>query len=145
MNTKKMNGTLATFAAIVLVMGSGLAAASAQEGKATPDFTLGKKGEIHLNVKVKAGSVVLEPGMYQLQHAMEGPKHFVSFKAVQMPAGYRHGNTQVAREASARIECRVEPVEKKVSKTTITLRTNATGEKEIADVLIAGESFKHVL
>jgi hypothetical protein len=145
MNTKKMNGTIAAFAAIVLVMGSGLAAVSAQERKGTPDFTLGKKGEIHLNVKVRAGSVVLEPGMYQLQHAMEGTKHFVSFKAVQMPAGYRHGNTRVASEASARIECRVEPVEKKVSRTTITLRTNGAGEKEIAEVLIAGESFKHVL
>jgi hypothetical protein len=142
----KTRTLLATFAAAALLtVGFALPAALAQEQKSAPDFTVGKKGEIHLNVKVKAGSVVLEPGMYQVQHALEGTKHFVSFKAVQMPAGYRHGNTRVAREASARIECRVEPVDKKVSRTTITLRTNAAGEKEIGEVLIAGESFKHVL
>jgi hypothetical protein len=142
----KTRTLLATFAAAALLtVGSGLPAASAQEQKSAPDFTVGNKGEIHLNVKVKAGSVVLEPGMYQVQHALEGTNHFISFKAVQMPAGYRHGNTRVAREASARIECSVEPVEKKLTRTTITLRTNAAGEKEIAEVLIAGESFKHVL
>jgi hypothetical protein len=135
----------ATAAAVALGLVLNLPTASAQEKKATPDFTVGNKGSIHLNVKVKAGSVVLEPGMYQLQHAVEAGEHFIAFKPVSMPAGYRHGNTQVAKEASARIKCTVAPLDKKASKTALTLRTNAAGEKEVAEVQVAGESFKHVL
>jgi hypothetical protein len=62
-----------------------------------------------------------------------------------MPAGYRHSNTPVANEPSARVVCRVETLDTKVTKTEITLRTNAAGEKEVAEVRVAGESFKHVL
>jgi len=63
---------------------------------------------------------------------------------MEMPASYRHGNTPVADATSARIKCRVEPVDKKVRNTAITLRTNAGGEKEIAEVQVAGEAFKHL-
>lgn len=136
--------TFATVAAVALGLVLNLPTASAQEKKGTPDFTVGNKGDIHLNVKVKAGSVVLEPGMYQLQHTVEAGDHFLEFKPVSMPAGYRHSNTQVAKEASARIKCTVAPLDKKVSKTALTLRTNAAGEKEVAEVQVAGESFKHV-
>ena len=144
MATKKMIATVVAAAAIALGLGSSVPAASAQDKKATPDFTVGNKGQIHLNVTVKAGSVVLEPGMYQVQHAVEGSDHVVSFKTVEMPAGYRHGSTRVTGEP-VRITCRVEAVDKKVSRTTIALRTNAAGEKEVAEVQIAGESFKHIL
>lgn len=132
---------------VALVVGAVMfsLSAAAQETKTTPDYTIGKEGVIHFNVPVKAGSEVLQPGMYQLQHGVEGSEHFVSFKAMSMPAGYRHGNTPVAKEASARIKCTVQPVEQKVKRTSITLRTNAAGEKEVAEVLVAGESFKHVL
>jgi hypothetical protein len=115
--------------------------ASAQ--KATPDFTIGKKGEVHFNVPVKAGSVVLEPGMYQVQHAVEGDDHVVTFKEMQMPAGYRHGNTPVSKVVAVSLACKIEPAEK-VSNTKVTLRTSAAGAKEIAEVQIAGEAFKHV-
>jgi hypothetical protein len=137
--TKMIRITAAT-ALFVLACGFN---ASAQDKKA-PDFTIGKKGEVHFNVPVKAGSIALQPGMYQVQHFMEGTDHFVGFKEMEMPAGYRHGNTPVAKEAMARIKCKVETVAKKVSNTTITLRTNAAGEKEIADVQVAGEAFKHL-
>ena len=137
--------TLTVFVAAAALAASTVQTVSAQGTKPAPDFTIGKKGEIHLNVKVRAGSQLLEPGMYQVEHAVEGTQHFVSFKAVQMPAGYRHSNTPVAREASARIACKVEALDKKPGRTTIALRTNAAGEKEVAEVQIAGESFKHVL
>jgi hypothetical protein len=118
-------------------------AAAAANGK-TKDFTIGKKGEIHFNVPVKAGNTVLQPGMYQLQHVVEGNDHVVIFKAVAMPAGYRHGNTAVSNDAAARIKCNVVAAEK-VNKTKITLRTTTAGEKEIAEVQVAGEAFKHLL
>ena len=142
MNTQR---SIATIAAVALGLALNIPTASAQAKKTTADYTVGNKGEIHLNVKVRAGAAVLEPGMYQLQHAVESGEHFISFKPVAMPAGYRHGNTEVAKEAAARIKCTVEPLDKKAGRTALKLRTNAAGEKEVAEVQIAGESFKHVL
>jgi hypothetical protein len=130
-----------TVAVALLVLAVGTLTVSARDSK---DFTVGKKGDVHFNVPVKAGNTVLKPGMYQIQHFVEGADHFVAFKEMQMPAGYRHGNTPVADESSARIKCNVEPVDQKVRHTTIKLRINAAGEKEIAEVQFAGEAFKHL-
>ena len=104
----------------------------------------GKKGEVHFTTQVKAGDAVLKPGMYQVQHVTEGGEHVIIFKEMEMPAGYKHGNTPVSKEV-ARIKCKVEPVTKAVSNTKVTLRTNAAGEKEVAEVQVAGEAFKHLL
>jgi hypothetical protein len=111
---------------------------------AKPDFTVGKKGEVHFNIAVKAGATLLKPGMYQIQHVVDGQDHAIAFTPVTMPAGYRHGGTHVAKEPAVRVTCRIEPLGQTVRKTTITLRTNAAGEKEIAEVRVAGESLKHV-
>jgi len=135
--------TLALAVLLGLVLGFGNVSAWAQDK--TADVTIGKKGEVHFNVPVKAGGTLLQPGMYQLQHAVEGGEHYITFKEVQMPAGYRHSNTPVNQNAAARIPCKVEPLEKKAGKTAVSLRTNPSGEKEVADVQIAGEAFKHVL
>jgi hypothetical protein len=107
-------------------------------------LTVGKKGEVHFTSEVKAGDTVLKPGMYQVQHLEEGADHVIVFKEMSMPAGYKMGNTPVGKEV-ARLKCKVEPVEKKASNTKITMRTNAVGEKEIAEVQVAGEAFKHKL
>jgi hypothetical protein len=128
---------------VVLALGFANVSASAEDKKG--DVTIGKKGEVHFNVPVKAGGTLLQPGMYQLQHVMEGGEHLITFKEVQMPAGYRHGNTRVNKEAAARIKCNVEPLERKAPKTVVSLRINSAGEKEVAEVQIAGEAFKHLL
>jgi uncharacterized protein YwlG (UPF0340 family) len=104
----------------------------------------GKKGELHFTTQVKAGNAILKPGMYQVQHLMEGSGHVIVFKEMGMPAGYKMGNTPVGKEV-ARVQCKVEPVTKAVKNTQVTLRTNVAGEKEIADVQVAGEAFKHLL
>jgi len=108
------------------------------------DVITGKQGEVHFTTQVKAGDAVLKPGMYQVQHLMEGSAHVIIFKEMEMPAGYKMGNTSVGKEV-ARINCKVEPVTQKLNNTKITLRTNAAGEKEIAEVQVAGEAFKHLL
>ncbi len=108
------------------------------------DVIIGKKGVLHLTTVVKVGEVALQPGMYQVQHVMDGSNHVIVFKEVGMQAGYRHGNTPVGKEV-ARVQCKVEPVSKKAGNTKITLRTNAAGEKEVSEILVAGETFKHIL
>ena len=140
-NTKTI-GIFAAMAMLVIAIAFSLPA-PAQDKKATPDFTIGNKGEIHFNVPVKAGSAVLEPGMYQVQHVVEGADHVVTFREMQMPAGYRHGNTPVSKVVAVSLACNIEPAEK-VSNTKVTLRTNKAGEKEIAAVQVAGENVKHL-
>jgi hypothetical protein len=142
MNTR--NTIITTIAAAVLLLALAFSVAASARDDNKPDFTVGKKGVIHFNIPVKAGNTLLEPGMYQIQHAVESGDHFVTFKQVGMPAGYRHGNTPVAKEAAGRIKCRVEPVDKKLRTTKITLRTDTTGQKEVAEVQVAGEAFKHI-
>ena len=137
--------SFAVVAALFVGLALGFASVSVSAQDTKGDVTIGKKGEVHFNVPVKAGGTVLQPGMYQLQHVVEGGEHLITFKEIRMPAGYRHGNTRVNKEAAARIKCNVEPLERKASKTAVSLRTNSGGEKEVAEVQIAGEAFKHLL
>src|SRR5215510_10447588 len=148
MNIVKTIQTMATAALLVLAVGSLDLPVLAQDHQAHlagpgKDLTIGKKGEVRFAAQVKAGDAVLKPGMYQAQHVVEGNDHMIIFKEMDMPAGYKMGNTPVGKEV-ARIKCKVEPVAKKVGNTKITLRTNSAGEKEIAEVQVAGESFKHL-
>ena len=143
MRTVLRSFAVVTAVFVVLALGFASVSASAENNKG--DVTIGKKGEVHFNVPVKAGGRILQPGMYQLQHGVEGGEHFITFKEVHMPAGYRHGNTRVDKEAAARIKCNVEPLERKAGKTVVSLRINSGGEKEVAEVQIAGEAFKHLL
>lgn len=103
----------------------------------------GKKGEIHFRSSVRVGEVLLKPGMYQIQHAAEGENHVIVFKEVAMVAGYKMGVTSVGKEV-ARVNCKVEPTNKSLSNTKIYLRTNASGEKEIEKVQVAGEKVFHI-
>ncbi len=164
MNTKskqikgnKVTATVKTLAAgALLIMAAGMLSLpilaqdhKGHEGMAGhkamgKDVIIGKKGQVHFATQVKAGDTVLKPGMYQVQHVMEGSDHVIVFNEVGMTAGYKMGNTPLGKEV-ARIKCKVEPVTKKVSNTQITLRTNAAGEKEIAEVQVAGEAFKHLI
>jgi hypothetical protein len=139
-NTKTIQTIAAVTVAILAIVAFNLPLSAQKAGE---DFTIGKKGEVHFNVPVKAGGALLEPGMYQVQHVAEGASHGVTFKEMEMPAGYRHSNTPVSRTAAVTIKCKVEAAEK-VSNTKIALRTNARGEKEVAEVQVAGEAFKHI-
>ncbi len=139
--------TITTVALLVMTIALLNLAVAAQDHQAhnqKAEVIIGKKGQVHFTQNVKVGTTVLKPGMYQVQHVMESSDHVVIFKEVGMQAGYKHGNTPVGNEV-ARVNCKIEPVTKSVNNTKITLRTNAAGEKEIADVQIAGEKFKHLL
>lgn len=134
--------TLAAGALLMLTSGMLSLPALAQDHQGMKmsgqDVVIGKKGQLHFTAQVKAGDAVLKPGMYQVQHVMEGSDHVIVFKEVGMQAGYKMGNTPVGKDV-ARLKCKVEPVTKAVSSTQITLRTNAAGEKEVAEVQVAGE------
>ncbi len=117
---------------------------SHHQGASGGSLSVGKKGEVHLTSPVKVGDTVLKPGMYQVQHVEAGGDHVFVFREMSMPAGYKMSNTPVGKEV-ARVKCKIEPARKKVSNTKIIFRTNAAGEKEISEVQVAGEAFRHLL
>jgi hypothetical protein len=104
---------------------------------------VGKKGMVRLSEKVRVGDRLLEPGMYHVQHVVEGTDHVFVFKPVTMPAGYREYGMVEGREI-VRLKCRVEPVANSVNNTKITLGRNAAGERTIEEIQVAGEKVKHI-
>ena len=123
---------------------------SARGHEKTSDFTIGKMGEVHFSVPVRAGNAVLNPGGYQVEHVLEGSddivsvnEHVVIFKKIGMSTNSKHGKTSAARVPAVHVRCKLEVVATKVRNTTIVLRTNASGEQEIMELQIAGEAFKH--
>jgi hypothetical protein len=105
-------------------------------------LTVGKKGMVTFTSSVKAGDTTLKPGMYHVQHIVEGNNHVFVFKAVSMPAGYKE-HQMVENAEAVRLSCTIEPVAKKSRNTKIKLGTNAAGEKVIEEIQVAGETVKH--
>lgn len=90
-----------------------------------------------------AGEVRLEDGVYHVKHVMDGNAHAIVFRRVRLPAG--KGFPMWEGKEIVRIKCLVEPVAKVLSNTKITWGRNASGERVIEEIQIAGERFKHVL
>jgi hypothetical protein len=125
--------------ALVFVLGA-FAQALAQHHD---HLSVGKKGMVRFSEKVRVGDRLLEPGMYHVQHIVEGTDHVFVFKPVTMPAGYREYSMVEGREV-VRLKCRVEPVSKAVNNTKIALGQNAAGERIIEEIQVAGEKAKHI-
>lgn len=131
---------VATTIALVIAVGAFSSQVLAQNHD---HLALGKKGMVRLSEKTRVGDRLLEPGMYHVQHVVEGTDHVFVFKPVTMPAGYREYSMLEGSEI-VRLKCRVEPVAKSVSNTKITLGRNTAGERTIEEIQVAGEKVKHV-
>lgn len=109
------------------------------------EMLVGKKGILNFRSSFRAGDTVLKSGTYQVQHVEEGSDHhIIVLREVPSGQGFRGGNTIPGKEV-ARLHCKVEPSEKKWNNTRVMLRTNDKGEKEIAEIHVAGEKFVHKL
>ena len=129
-------------AMLVLLAISGLPALAQHEGMVRAD----KKGVIHTNSTLRVGGALLKPGMYQVQHLLEGDNHVITFREIDMRYTYKEPAMMAlpAGAEAARVQCNTEPANKKWRSTTLLLRTNAAGEREVAEVRIKGENVKHV-
>lgn len=151
MRRRIMNSIQTLSGVILLSLAAGAMSASAQDTQKAPDFMVGRKGEAHFYVPVRVGSTILQPGTYEVEHILDGSDgivsvhdHAISFRKMGIFAGYRSSNKLRFKEPTATLKCKLGEATTTVPKTTVTLRTNAAGEKEIAEVQIAGEAFKHV-
>lgn len=91
---------------------------------------------------MRAGDTLLKSGMYHVRHTHGGNDHVITFKPVSMAAGYRESQMNEGQEV-LRLKCKVEPVSKKVRNTRIRLGRNASGEKVLEEIQIAGENIVH--
>lgn len=146
-----MNSIQILPAVTLLTLAAGVMSASAQDTQKAPDFTVGRKGEVHFYVPVKVGSTILQPGTYEVEHILDGSDgivsvhdHAIIFRKMGIFSRYRHSNKLLFMEPTASLKCKLGEAATSIPKTTVMLRTNAAGEKEIAELQIAGEAFKHV-
>ena len=131
---------VATVIALAIALGSFSSQVSAQHHE---HLTVGKKGMVRFSSKVRIGDRLLEPGMYHVQHVVEGTDHVFVFKPVTMPAGYREYSMVEGAEI-VRLKCRVEPVAKAVNNTKVIFGRNTAGERTIEEIQVAGEKVKHI-
>lgn len=100
---------------------------------------LGTKGETSFMKPTRIGSLLLEPGSYQIQHVVSGSEHFVVFRKMHTnPYG---SYTRVGKEAG-RVECKLNvlPEPAKYSE----LHFASADRKVLKELIVQGETFEHV-
>ena len=118
--------------------------------------SVGEKGEITLTTETRIADITLKPGRYYIDHRVQEtlqPRrvfaHYIHFTEVTPESTQRRraarealGGTAVAHPGE--IECKVEALPKKASKTTV-VTTIEDGVPRITRIEIAGENMAHVL
>ncbi|HEY2931964.1 MAG TPA: hypothetical protein VGK99_09460 [Acidobacteriota bacterium] len=103
---------------------------------------VGNKGEITFSSPVRVGEVLLQPGLYQLQHKSVGESHSIIFKPI---VERRHAGWEKPTDKEiTRLKCHVQPLEIKAKATEVRFGTNPAKETTIEEVMIQGENVKHV-
>lgn len=108
----------------------------------THTLSANRMGMARFSSKVRVGAVLLPAGMYHMQHVVEGSDHFIVFKPVTMPAGFKEYQMTEGREV-VRLKCTVSPADKSFNNTKIRLGRNAAGERVIEQIQIQGEKTTH--
>jgi hypothetical protein len=137
----------------VAVAGGTLTAA--QHEHQTTKLNVGQKGDVTFTTETTIAGITLKPGRYYIEHRVEGtlqPRrvagHYIHFTEVT-PA--EHQKRQAARDAigeytvahPGEIQCELEALTKKASKTTV-FTTTENGLHRITRIEIAGENMAHI-
>ncbi len=143
---KAISKTLLLAMALGAISLSALAQEKMEMGKTEKkmEMVIGKKGLLRFNSSFRAGDTLLKSGTYQAQHVEEGGNHIIVLREVPSGQGFRGGNTIPGKEV-ARLMCDYAPSTKQWKNTTFMLRANDKGEKEIAEIHVAGEKFVHTI
>ena len=118
------------------------AALAAAAEKAEQALKVGKKGDVEFRVQTLVGEMKFKAGRYLLQHRADGEDHFVHFTEISkgLPSGVA-GGVPIAH--AGEVQCRLEPLDKKASKTTIYAAQEGAANR-VTRVLIPGENVAHV-
>jgi hypothetical protein len=106
---------------------------------------VGKTGEVTFNKETKVGDLALKPGRYLFQHRVEGTDHFVHFTEVTKPnPAYPTQPTAGQPKAHpGEVKCKLEPLGKKVSDTTLYLNEEGSGQR-VVKAEVRGENVAHL-
>ncbi len=104
---------------------------------------IGKKGETTFSQETIVGNITLKPGNYIFQHKVVGAEHFVSFTKVSEGDADGFGGG-VPEGHPNMIKCRIKPLNKKVSETSVDLTDTSGGIRRIISVEVAGENIAHL-
>ncbi len=124
-------------AAATMLFYSGAAIAAPHEH----ELKVGKTGEVTFDKETKVGDATLKPGRYKFQHRVEGDDHFVHFTEWTKP--YPAGSTGTPKAHPGEMKCRLEPLSKKVSRTTI-YTVDEGAFRRLTKVEVGGENVAHV-
>lgn len=119
------------------------AAASAQAVGQDHVMKIGKKGETTFSQETIVGNITLKPGDYVFRHKVVGADHFISFTKVSEADSYGVNGGGIPEGHPGMIKCRIEPLNKKVSETTVYIDTSG-GVQRISKIEVAGENVAHL-
>ena len=105
---------------------------------------IGKKGETTFSQETIVGNITLKPGNYIFQHKVVGTNHFMSFQRVSEGDPFDGFGGGVREGHPIMIKCRIEPLNKKVSETSVDLTDTSGGIRRIISVEVAGENVAHL-
>ncbi len=127
-----------------LVLGFSLGIFSSQlSAQQESSLIADKGGKFHIGSSVLVGTTLLESGMYRVQHVMERNDNVIIFRVIKMnPYKGAMGNEQLGEEV-ARVNCTTEPAGRKWKHTKLMLVRNASGQRTVEAVQIAGENVLH--
>ena len=104
---------------------------------------IGKAGAIELGQPTRFGTMLLQPGHYEVQHTAVGDRHYVVVRQ-QVPTNLRHSALAAGPEV-ARVPCRVVLLDKPARFSFAYWTTGADGNATITEVRIADEPAGHVI
>ena len=150
-NIRRASIWIAVVGALLL---AGAALTAGQHERKTTALAVGQKGDVTFTTETMIGDITLKPGRYYIEHRVEGtvqPRrvvgHYIHFTEVTPK---EHERRQAVRDAleytvahPGEIECELEALTKKASKTTV-FTTTEDGIRRITRIEIAGEAVAHI-
>ena len=135
MQTKRSWRPIALLAALI--------AASVVVGAQSQSIRIGKKGEIELTQPTRLGTTLLQPGHYEVQHAVLEGQHSVVVREQVRPT--RRHTTQFTGNEVARVPCRVVTLDKPPRSSSAYWTKGADGKATITEIRVADEPAGHII
>lgn len=120
-----------------------LIAASVVVAAQSESIRIGKKGEIELTQPTRLGTTLLQPGHYEVQHAVFDGQHHVVVRGQVLPT--RRHRAPITGSEVARVPCRIVTLDK-LPRSSVAYWTKGTdGMAAITEIRIAEEPAGHII
>ena len=130
-------------AALILLCLLSVAAFGAANTSST--VKAGHEADIRIARTVSIGGTVLQPGMYVIEHRVNGTKHFLRIQKSQLdPYIIGNGYPQYDLIDVANVKCKIQKVPRTISQTKLITKTVA-GSTSVVELAIQGENVVHVI